>query len=234
MTNEKISVAIPTFNRFEFLRECVNDILTDDRVDEIVIVDDASEPGFYCQIVDWASRIPKIKTFRNVKNLDCYANKAQAVSHCTNDRVILFDSDNILTTAYIDKIYEQSPWEPNTVYCPTFARPHFDYTQLDGQIISRSTVRHLMGNDTFKTALNTANYFVPREAYLQCFNPNASPYTADSIYMAYRFLDAGYMLAFIKGLHYDHRVHDGSHYKNNVHKTGNFAIQTEMKLKGLQ
>lgn len=234
MNNKLISVAVPTFNRFDLLKACVGEIINDPRVGEVVITDDCSMPNIYDNVKQWAAQHENITLHRNVKNLDCYANKAHAVSLCHYDRVILFDSDNLLSKHYIDKLYEQFPWEDNTVYCPTFAMPHFDYTQFNGSIISKSTVRHLMDNDTFKTALNTANYFVPREAYLQVFNPNIDPHTADSIYMAYRFLEAGYQLAFIKDLHYYHRVHDGSHYKNNVHKTGNQAAQIEMKLKGLK
>lgn len=234
MNDKLVGVAIPTFNRFGMVVQCVSEVIEDPRVGEIVIVDDASNDGSFERLEAWAAIRPKVQLYRNGHNLDCYANKAKAVSHCNFDRVILFDSDNTLSLSYLNKLYEQWPWNDNTVYCPTFAMPHFDYRQFNGMIICKKTVQHLMQNDTFKTALNTANYFVPREAYLQVFNPDIDPHTADSIYMAYRFLEAGYFLAFIKDLHYHHLVHDGSHYKNNVHKTGNMAQKIEMKLKGMK
>lgn len=229
-----VSVAVPVYNRFQMLKECLQEVLTDDRIDEIVVVDDCSQDIYWKQIQEWAEKHHKVKIFRNNVNLDCYRNKRQAVSHCTNDHVILFDSDNLLSKAYVDKIFEQAPWNEKTVYCPTFAMPHFDYTSLDGQIVSKATVKHFIHSDTFKTACNTANYLVPRQGYLDCFDPTVDPHTADSIFMAYRFLSRGYLLAFIKGLHYYHRVHDGSHYKNNVHKTGKFASKVEAFLKALK
>ena len=231
---DKISIAIPVFNRFELLVKCVEQILEDPRINDITIVDDASDPDVYRQIERWSLNYEHVFVFRNAENLDCYANKHRAVECAQMDRVILFDSDNILTTAYIDKIFEQYPWQPQTVYCPTFARPHFDYRQFNGSIVSKSTVRFLMDNDTFRTALNTANYFVPKQEYLMAWNPDINPHTADSIYMAYRLLEQGCHLAFIKGLEYDHLVHDGSHYKNNVHKTGNTEAHTIARLKGME
>ena len=236
MTSNKIAVAVPVWNRVELLKQCLAGILGDPRVGEIVIVDDASEADYYEDLETWVCKQNRpIKLIRNPVQLDCYHNKAQAVLHCRLDRVILFDSDNILLPSYLDVLYQQiEEWNPKVVYCPTYAQPHFDYRKFNGVTVDRTTVHHYVEDQTFLTALNTANYFVPRQGYLHCYDEGVDPHTADSMFMALRFLEEGFKLAFVEGLHYFHRVHDGSHYKLNVHKTGAFADVVEARLKALK
>lgn len=229
----KTAVGIPVYNRFDMLKECVEAFVLDDRIDEVVIVDDASEEVYREKIREWIRKLPKVKCYWNPKNLDCYKNKHQAVWCCRSPRVILFDSDNIMTKQYLDAVFSVE-WDSTTIYCPTFAKPHFDYRKFSGVTVDRRTVYAYADDPTFMTALNTANYLVPRAAYIDCFDPNVDPHTADSMWMAYRFLGMGYKLHFVPGMHYEHRVHDGSHYKLNVHKTGNFAAEIERRIKALR
>lgn len=228
---QKVSLALTHFNRFELLKECVAGVLSDPRIDEIVISDDASTDGSFDQLKEYYRDDGRVKLFRNKKNLDCYANKRQAVELCQNEWVILFDSDNIMTTAYLDVLWELERWNPQTLYCPTRAQPHFDYREFSGRQVSRETVAHFMTRPHFATALNTANYLVPRDGYLKTWDASVNPHTADSIYMAYRWLQRGGCLFFVDGLEYHHRVHPGSHYKQNHQKTGDFAKTIESRLK---
>ena len=231
---QTLSLAIPTYNRHQMVLACVADSLADDRIDEIILCDDASADGSYERLQVWAADFPKVKIFRNEQNLDCYANKAQVLRHAKNDWAILFDSDNILGRDYIDRIYSIPVWDEDSSYLPVFAQPHFDYREFQSHFIDRTNVASYMGNGTFRTALNTANFFVHRETYLGVWNPNVNPHTADSIYMNFRLLAAGKKLVFVPGLHYQHRVHEQSHYKNNCHKTGRFAQEVETKLRALK
>jgi len=216
------------------VQECIKAALVDDRVGEIVICDDASTDESYFALQTWYGDHPKVKLFRNDRNLDCYGNKAQVLRHATNEWAILFDSDNVCGPDYLDAIYNLITWDPECSYLPVFAHPHFDYREFEGFIIDRSNVAGHMGNGTFRTALNTANFFVHRTTYLDVWDPNINPNTADSIFMNYRLLRAGKKLVFVPGLHYHHLVHDQSHYKQNCHKTGRFATEVETKLRSLK
>jgi len=217
------------------LLEAVEEIMDDERVAEIVVVDDASTDGSYERLWDWAvEHKDKVQLYRNEHNLDCYGNKAKAVFCCKNQWVILFDSDNTLTRDYLNHLYAVRPWSERHAFLPTYAMPHFDYREFAGIVVTKSNVQHYVQNETFRTALNTANYFFQREYYLACWNKGVNPHTADSIYMNYRWLEAGHSLVFVAGLHYTHRVHDNSHYKLNEHKTGQFAKQVEAKLAALK
>lgn len=229
-----ISLVIPHFNRFAFLLECVQGVLEHPRIDEICISDDCSTDGSYEKLQSWAETQPKVRLQQNTLNQDCYINKHQSVSMARNKWVILFDDDNVIGLDYVDVLCALPEWKENTVYCPEFARPHFDYRAFSGTMVTRHNVSSLMKSKHFPTVLNTANYFFSRDTYLYNWDGTVNPHTADSIYLAYRLLAAGKRLYVTPGLHYFHRVHDGSHFKRENYKTGKFAAEIETKLKSLR
>jgi len=186
------------------------------------------------RIVDFYRGWEKVKVFRNATNMDCHRNKAAAVRRATLPWVILFDSDNVLTRRYLDTLFAISVWDSHVVYCPSFAQPYFDYRAFEGEVFDRHNLGLRAINPTFLTALNTCNYFVHRDDYLAVWDGSVDPHTADSIYQNYRWLASGRRLLITPGLHYFHRVHDQSHYKQNVHKTGGFAREVEIKLRNLR
>lgn len=232
-----VSLAIPTYNRFDFLTECISYVIDDPRIGEIVVSDDASTDGSYEKLQTLFKSHPKVKLFRNGSNVDCYRNKALAVERATLPWVILFDDDNVLPKDYLDTLYGkiwEVTWQEDTVYCPDYAEPYFDYTAFGGSLVNRSNVAEFMKKPHFSTALNTANYFFHREHWLRVWDSLVEPNTADSIYQAYRLLSGGCQLMFVRGLRYFHRVHEKSHYKLNVHRTGNFASKVEEMLRQLR
>jgi glycosyltransferase involved in cell wall biosynthesis len=237
-----ISLCITTYNRYELLFESFAQVLDDDRISEIVIVDDCSDGDIWNKIcvrvgeLNW--KHPKIKLYRNEKNLGCYHNKREAVSKASNEWVIIFDSDNIIDKTYIDKIFEcnKAPyaWSSDTIYQPAFARPHFDFRKFQLETYERSNVHLYAGDPTFTTALNAMNYFVNRDEFLKVFEDRPEPWTADSLLQNYNWLKAGNSIYFCPGLEYEHLVHDGSHYKEHHRKTGNLYNELVNKLKEMR
>lgn len=225
----KFSLCLTNYNRSELLFEGIRSILQDNRVNEIVISDDHSKDEIYQSVVWYFKDFPKVKIYRNDHNLDCYQNKAQSLKLATNDWCILFDSDNVIDKSYIDRIENImiAGVNPTTIYTPSFARPHFDFTGVAGVNISRSNIAGLMNgvqSDKVGTMLNAANYFVNRHEYLKLFTPEVDPVTSDSIFMASRWIEAGNSIYVVPDLSYQHRVNnhgaeEGSHYGANVRRT---------------
>ena len=230
---KKISLCIPTWNRYEMLFESFANVINDERISEIVIVDDASDMDIYELVKQRSALNPKITLYRNLTNQDCYTNKMIAASYAENDFIILFDSDNILDTTYIDRLYDFEDWDEGTIYAPSFAKPTFDYTAFNGLIVTKENVADYMNEPMFTTCLNTANYFVNKKNYLSIWDGNIDPVTADSIFMAMNWLKAGNKIHIVEDLHYEHRVHPLSHYVNNNHRTGNLYNEIEQELKAL-
>lgn len=242
LNRRKISVCIPTYNRYEFTIDAVKSVFFQDFtdiVDEVVICDDCSTDGSYNKLLAYfkylhpASPYNKVKLFRNEKNLDCYLNKRRAVELASNDFVVILDSDNKLTRRYLNAISE-TEWRTDIILAPVFAMPDFDYRVYSEWIINKSNVNVHINSPLLQTALNTMNYFVNRAEYLNVFDDTVNPVTADSIYQNYRWLLHGNTIRLKSGMEYEHRVHDQSHYVTNNHKTGSFydkviALINELK-----
>lgn len=232
-----ISLCITTFNRMDLLLDSFIMVVDDPRISEIVIVDDASTNHSSGYVLGLQGRYKqKVKSFVNKKNLDCYRNKREAISKATNEWVIIFDSDNIITKSYIDRIESlfTAGLNPKTIYQPSFAKPHFNFTKYESFLIDKSNVSKYMVDPMFGTMLNAMNYFVNRDEYLKVWDGAVDPVTSDSIYQNYNWLKAGNSIYVVPGLEYEHRVHNGSHYQNNVRRTPQgFHDKIVNKLKAL-
>jgi hypothetical protein len=86
-------------------------------------------------------------------------------------------------------------------------------------VISRENVASYLGDQMFEVLLNTGNYFVHRDRYLEVFDPSTNPVTSDSIYMAYNWLRAGRRIKVVPGLRYFHRVADDSYTSTHMSRT---------------
>lgn len=212
------SVCIPTYNRTDLLLEALRTPLADKRVSEIIISDDASDIPYYEAVRAFCVKHDKIKLYRNDKNYDCFINKKLAVERATNDFVLILDSDNTIDTQFINILYDQL-WLPKRVFQPTFAKPHFDFRKYLGLLVDKHNVHKYVTDSTFTTSLNAMNYFVNREEYLRVWNGSIDPVTSDSIWQNYCWLNAGNSIYFTPGLQYEHRIHEGSHYTNNIKRT---------------
>jgi len=226
MDNRTLSIVIPTYNRYQMTLESFVQVLDDPRVDDIVIVDDCSTDDSYEQLLTYKDHIQEtlvnttIEIYQNEKNIDCYQNKKTAVEYSTNEWCILLDSDNIIDKTYLDKLFEITDWSVDTIYTPSFAKPHFDFRSFAGATIHKNNVAQLLHQfSNLEVCLNACNYFVNREEYLLCFDGSKEPVTSDSIFYCYNWLRSGNQIEVVSGLEYEHRIHDGSHYRNNNHKT---------------
>lgn len=231
-----LTFALTHYERYEMLVEAVSEVLDDPRIDEIVISDDCSLDGSWEKLLQhFLIAGGRVNLFRNSRNIDCYANKRAAVARATYPWVVLFDSDNILPTSYLDALDAVRPLDDHTAYLPVFAEPEFDYTAFAGQRIDRHNVAEFVDVGNFTTALNTANYVVNRAEYIRAWDDMADPRTSDSLYMNYRWLLAGNTLEFVPGMTYKHRMHDGSHFvKNYTPRDATLARDIIRNLRGLR
>jgi len=129
--NRTISLAIPTYMREDMLFESFAQVYDDPRINDITIVDDASDLDVFEQIRERCSKLSKVKLLRNANNRDCYFCKYTAVSFASNDYCILLDSDNVIDTSYIDTIFSHE-WRPGLILTPEFAKPSFDFRAYSG------------------------------------------------------------------------------------------------------
>lgn len=215
------------------LLECLHTILTDKRVDEIILADDCSSDAEKTyDIVNRLNNVllmsgleDKIKLKLSDVNRKGFYNKIEAIKHAKNEWVILLDSDNYLHYSYINKLMELPSWEKDTIYCPEFAEPNFSYSLFFGVPIDYEyTKRMLEGKsekmqDAFRLLLNTGNFFFNKNVYLVILESEKEnliePYGVCSFYFNYLWLKNGNKMKVVKGASYFHRIHDESYWIQN-------------------
>lgn len=234
MDKRRISLCLTSFQRYTETLEAFVQVANDERVSEIIIVDDCSGRKIYEQLELAVSFCPKVRLFQNEENVDCYRNKAISVGLASNEWVVVFDSDNIMTADYLDKIFAIEKWDEETVYQPSFASPNFNFTEYEGSTIGKHNVALYLDLRMVTTMFNAMNYFVNRKKYLEVWQSDINPHTADSILQNYNHFKSGGKMYVVPGLHYEHRINSDSHYKNNVHLTGDLYQQIENQIRQLK
>jgi len=171
--DKKITFAISAYNEFsdihpgKSITECIEWPLQDDRVDEIVISDDCSE--YFDKLQNLVEKLPKVKLYRNEKNLGTFGNKKKAVSLSSNDWVILFDSDNVCGKQYVDNLYDER-WENDTIYHPICGAPLFNFAEQSGECWTLEKAPMLI-NKYGVSLTNVGNHFFNKHTYMEVLHP---------------------------------------------------------------
>jgi glycosyltransferase involved in cell wall biosynthesis len=225
-----ITLAIPTYNRAEYVLESFSKVIGNDLITEICIVDDFSDYQIFerlqniireNQIAD--SNYRKVKIYRNDKNLGSFFNKLECVKMSNNNWIILLDSDNIIDNDYLDIVRDLK--DENVIYAPSHAVSDsslLNYTRYSGKVLSKAEYKDLVtGFDVaWDCILNTGNYFFNREKYIECIEKEdhlINSLASDVYYLLYLWfknLDNS-KFEIVKGLKYIHRLHGQSHYVNS-------------------
>jgi glycosyltransferase involved in cell wall biosynthesis len=231
MSARVISVAIPHYNNARFMRETLSPLITDDRINEIVICDDASKDIQELEEVIKDLNCSKIKLFNNQSNLGCYYNKLESVSKCSNDWAILLDSDNVIEKDYIDKLYTIENWQQNIIYAPvhaiTFPGPistSLNYERFSDMIINKDVYVDEFNTINFMCLMNNCNYFLPVKEYTSCMNNPNLNYdrhqidSQDSSVLFTEWICNNNFVKVVSGLKYKHRTHQLSNYVTSTGK----------------
>lgn len=217
-----LSLAITSFNRYEMVIESFSQVVADDRLSDIIILDDCSTDGSYERLVKHFAGNEKVRVIRQAKNRGMGQNKRDAISYARNEWVIILDSDNVISKDYIDSLtitdFETASIKDKkgTILCPYFASPKFNYSKFIGQIINSVNVKHVIKDEMGYCLLNTCNYVVHRDIYLRVYEQNTSMKGTDTIWFNYLWLKAGYSFYVVPGMQYFHRVHNGSGFLKDI------------------
>ena len=231
----QISLAVTAYEEstrgaFEWIRECIAPAVADPMVREIVVVNDGT-PDFG-GLKDALADTPKLRLSQNEKRLHVFGNKLESVYRSTSEWVLLCDSDNYMPQEYYRTLEDLRPWNPDTWYSASQARPAFDYRELCGTW-NLSNVGQMGTFPRFGCFVNTGNQFVHRKRFLDVFGhlrgkrfdleqPNYFGvedredekwflvYGAqDSFFLMKEWMIRGGSVHCVPGLEYDHRVETG-------------------------
>lgn len=228
----KYSLAITTKNRINFLQNSLPYHSSYTEIDEIVVNDDVSDDFNLINELN----IPKVKCFKNETNLGVFRNKIKTANLCSNEWIILLDSDNKLTRKYVDTLNNIN-LNANTVYCPTFAMPNLNYEFLNNVTVDKHNfLSFLIPKPICDAAFNTCNFVLSKkvaevlqqeiEEYIKI--NKYIPTAHDSIIINYLIVKNNFKLFFPVNMHYEHNQHNGSHYLETVQNSKSFndVLQT--------
>lgn len=211
------------------LLSCIQAAQNHDAIDEIVIVDDASQDAI--GLAEFLHREPKVELYCNEENRGVFGNKLEAIASCKNDWVITCDSDNAMDLGFLDWVISEAK-DSQTWFCPSFAKPQFDYRGLVGEY-SLENLGDIIDKPMFGCCFNTGNQTVNREEFMRVFGryrgkradllmPNylnaSCPESLhsrlvfdanDSFIFNMEWLLAGNRLRICEGLEYDHYYTSG-------------------------
>ena len=218
----KVSLAIPAYNSSAYLRNNLNKIITDPRIEEVIICDDFSSDISQLEIS--LQGLNKVKLIKNTKNIGATDNKNQAVAACKTSWTILLDADNIIDTKYLDALYRCYWGNGDIIYCPVFARPKFNFSFISGKYLDKNYVATHM-EDRLLPFLNDGNYLVPTKEYVKCAQQvSGTNLIPDVILFALFWLKAGNKFHVVPGLEYDHTMHPDSLWMRNQER-GMYEVQ---------
>jgi glycosyltransferase involved in cell wall biosynthesis len=221
-----LSLCLTNYNRYEMLIESFEHVLHDDRISEVIISDDHSDLTIYNKLLDRFKNEPKVKISRNPFNLGMSRNKKRAIELASNEWCILFDSDNVIKPDYLDAILIMVLFD-HAIYCPEAALPEFDYRFFAGQTINRKNIHSYLQRPMFDCLLNTCNYVVNREKYLEVYQHDPKIKASDTIHFNYLWLKSGGSFYVVPEMKYFHRVHKGSGFLADTQYNLRQAEQTK-------
>lgn len=103
----KVSVIIPVYNASESLVRCVESIVLGEFEDvEVILVEDCSKDNSWdiCQLL--SERYQNVKCYQNPKNKGVSYTRNQGLYHADSDFVMFVDSDDWVSSKYIEKMVE--------------------------------------------------------------------------------------------------------------------------------
>ncbi len=145
-----VSIIMPAYNASKTIKEAINSILAQTFVKfELIIVDDGSKDATATIIEQY--RDPRIRYYRNERNMGLVNTLNRAISLCTGDYVARMDSDDISLPQRIEKQVIFMEAHMDCVICGTFAKAFIENN--DGKKNTKRVLRYEVNDTDIKKEL---------------------------------------------------------------------------------
>ena len=188
MKKPKFSILLPTKNRINLLRSCINSVLEQNFIDfELIVSDNNSTDNtrIYCQNIS----DNRLKYFRLNKDFPVTANWNNAYSKAKGEYIIIMGDDDYLTKNFLTKVNEQLHNSDNKIVIVNQARYYFedyDDIKVKGKLILReytnstfqtSSSKYLADFFNFKKTFHSASITIKKDILDTIIDPGESgPY----------------------------------------------------------
>ncbi len=216
-----LTVAIPTYCRFGFLRTLIPKLLTYKQIVRIVVCDDGGGDAMAIWGEEWGNH-EKLKVYINDKRLGIYGNKRRCLELSPTPWVVLLDSDNEYTAEsfeFLEEFFRSRELDTRVIYAAggmeriegeKVTRPLEIFGDLE---ISRSNWDYINTLSSSNELLNDGNFLINIAAieHIPANVPNDRYYAADVIAWLDTLINrSGWTYRVLKDLSYKHNVHNDS------------------------
>ena len=236
---EWLTIAIPTMDRFSFLRETLPTYLQRPEVARVILCDETGDDEKALQSTPFYTH-PKLRVIVNNKRLGIYQNKLKCIRESQDTPMVaVLDSDNIFSDEWFEVLSE------------AVKRHGFDtiYGSAEFQSVNRSTgesiipcaafVNHwirspsdwnsLFQKTKWNHLLNDGNWVLPSKAALAALPADIKSSdleAVDALFMLKEFVRSGIPVWYVPTLSYIHIVHPGSSWLNTAAKSNRILNNT--------
>ena len=231
-----ITVAIPTWRRWDFLQKSLPIYLNRPEVAEVIICDETGDDVREIMnskiFADYGS---KLRLVINSQRLGAYHNKRKALSLAKTKWVALLDSDNLFLDDWFDNLYQLDFNANNMIYASAEFEKLDLHTQkssqpclkYNGYKISTQNWNAIFEQWDSDSLLNDGNWILPSSAY--AFLPEVLDggelHASDAIFILWCLIKNGYTIDYQPGLRYQHISHNGSYWLQTATESLNALFQ---------
>lgn len=108
MLKKEVSVSfiVAIYNKKDYIRECLDSLLSQAINKEIICVDDCSTDGTYDILIEYKRKYKEITIIRNNENLGLIKTRLVGIKNAKGNYAMLVDADDSLISNVIPKIYQ--------------------------------------------------------------------------------------------------------------------------------
>jgi len=223
-----LTVAVPTMDRWTFLKDQIPRYLNDPNVSFVVISDENGRDIDIISKMEHDSH-PKLRLYQNDTILGVYGNKRQCFKKAPSDWVAVLDSDNQFESDFFEAFLKarerDGPASEKTIYCAgeivrldlATNKVEDRTSHFSGMKISRENWNDVLNTRGWNFLLNDGNCIWPKSVFRHFPDlPEEQIVGTDSIFFMRQAIQAGYTLSVEPTMRYIHTVHDGSHWLQNA------------------
>lgn len=123
MSNPKISVVMPVYNREKYLKESIESILNQTFTNfELIIVDDQSTDSSWQIIQEYANKDPRIVAIKNTGKKGCYPARNCGHKLAKGKYIAVMDSDDIALPQRLQTQFDFMEQNPNIDICGSWLK----------------------------------------------------------------------------------------------------------------
>ena len=219
-----LTIAIPTMNRWIFLKDTLPIYLARPEVREVIVCDENGE-DVKAIVASSFGKNPKLRLAVNDTRLGIYQNKRKAISlaGAGADKatwVALLDSDNIFNDEWFETIAELDYSDPLKLYATAdfkeltiqTGQVRYPAERFSGRTVTKSSWNSLIMEPYANFIINDGNWILHSTAikHLPEEVKSSDLQASDAIFMLRRLILNGYSITYVPNLEYIHTVHPGS------------------------